>query len=106
MSGRREDDELRTVVEVVLLAAERPVAVDDLVALLSTESERGAPELREAVQRALGELGAACASRGVELREVASGFRYQVREEYARWVARFLGSGRPATRGRCSRPWP
>lgn len=31
----------------------------------------------------------------MELREVATGFRYQVRGEYARWVARFLGE-RPA----------
>ena len=95
MSGRHEDDELRTVVEVVLLAAERPVTVEDLVALLGAESGRSVPELREAVQRALGELGEACAARGVELRQVASGFRYQVREEYARWVARLLGE-RPA----------
>ena len=94
MSGHFED-EVRAIVEAVLLAAEGPVAIDDMVTLLSAESDLGGPELREVVQRAVGQLGAGCVGRGVELREVASGFRYQVREEYARWVARFLGE-RPA----------
>lgn len=94
MSGRFED-EFRPIAEVVLLAAEGPVAVDDLVALAATESEMSMQELRDAVRRVIGELAAECAGRGLELREVATGFRYQVRGEYARWVARFLGE-RPA----------
>ena len=94
MSGRFED-EFRAVAEVVLLAAEGPVAIDELAALAGTESEMSAQELRDAVRRVIEELAADCEGRGVELREVATGFRYQVREEYARWVARFLGE-RPA----------
>ena len=94
MSGRFED-QFRPVAEVVLLAAEGPVAIDELVALAGTESEMSVQELRDAVRRVIGELAADCEGRGVELREVATGFRYQVREEYARWVARFLGE-RPA----------
>lgn len=94
MNGRFED-QFRPIAEVVLLAAEGPVAIDDLVALAGTESEMSVQELRDAVRRVVGELAADCEGRGVELREVASGFRYQVREEYARWVARFLGE-RPA----------
>ena len=94
MSGRFED-QFRPVAEVVLLAAEGPVAIDELVALAGAESEMSVQELRDAVRRVIGELAADCEGRGVELREVATGFRYQVREEYARWVARFLGE-RPA----------
>ena len=94
MSGRFED-QFRPVAEVVLLAAEGPVAIDELVALAGTESEMSVQELRDAVRRVIGELAADCEGRGIELREVATGFRYQVREEYARWVARFLGE-RPA----------
>ena len=90
MSGRFED-QFRPIAEVVLLAAEGPVSVDDLVALAGTESEMSVPELRDSVRRVLVELAAGCEGRGIELREVASGFRYQVREEHARWVARFLG---------------
>ena len=93
--SERFEDQLRPVVEVVLLAAEGPVSLDELVALAGTESDMSVQELRDAVRRVIGELAAECEGRGLALREVASGFRYQVREEYARWVARFLGE-RPA----------
>lgn len=93
--SERLEDRFRSIVEVVLLAAEGPVALDDLTALFAAESELGGQALRDEVRRVLGELAAGCAERGVELREVAGGFRYQVRDEYARWVARFLGE-RPA----------
>ena len=94
MSGRFED-QFRPIAEVVLLAAEGPVSVDDLVALAATESDMSVQELRDAVRRVIAELDAECEGRGLELREVATGFRYQVREEHARWVARFIGE-RPA----------
>ena len=90
MSGQFED-EFRPIAEVVLLAAEGPVSVDDLVALASAESDISVQELRDAVRRIVAELAAECEGRGLELREVATGFRYQVRAEHARWVARFLG---------------
>lgn len=93
--SERFEDQFRPVAEVVLLAAEGPVAIEELVALAGTESGMSAQELGDAVRRVVGELAADCEGRGIELREVATGFRYQVREEYARWVARFLGE-RPA----------
>ena len=89
--SERFEDRFRPIAEVVLLAAEGPVAIDELVALAGTESDMSAQELRDAVRRVIAELAAACEGRGVELREVATGYRYQVREEHARWVARFLG---------------
>ena len=93
--SERFEDQFRPIAEVVLLAAEGPVEIEELVALAGAESDLGAQELRDAVRRVIGELAADCEGRGVELREVASGFRYQVRDEYARWVARFIGE-RPA----------
>ena len=94
MSGQFED-EFRPIAEVVLLAAEGPVSVDDLVALASAESDMSVQELRDSVRRVIADLAADCEGRGLELREVANGFRYQVRGEHARWVARFFGE-RPA----------
>ena len=93
--SERFEDRFRPIAQVILLAAEGPVAVDELVALAAAESDMSVQELRDAVRRVIAELTAECEGRGIELREVASGFRYQVREEYARWVARFLGE-RPA----------
>ena len=93
--SERFEDRFRPIAEVLLLAAEGPVAIDELVALAGAESGMSVQELQDAIRRVIQELAAQCEGRGIELREVSSGFRYQVRDEYARWVARFLGE-RPA----------
>lgn len=76
--------ELKTIIEALLLAAGEPLALDRLLAAFP-EVER--PE-RDAVRTALAELAADYAGRGVELVEVASGFRLQVPQVFAPWVAR------------------
>ena len=81
----------RNVVEAALLAAGRPVAVAELCDLFD-EFERPTPE---AVRAALAALAAEYAGRGIELREVASGFRVEVRGSVATRVSR-LWQERPA----------
>lgn len=75
---------LRQIVEGALLAAGKPLQPADLVALFDADER---PSL-EAVRTALAEIGASCAGRGFELREVASGFRFQVVQSVAPWIAR------------------
>jgi segregation and condensation protein B len=76
--------ELKAILEALLLAAGEPLALDRLLAAFP-EAER--PE-RDALRAALAELAADCAGRGVELVEVASGFRLQVPRTFAPWVSR------------------
>jgi segregation and condensation protein B len=76
--------QLKRIVEAALLAAAQPLSLPQLSALF-TEMETPS---HDDLARALDELGRDCAERGVELREVASGFRYQVREDVHVWVAR------------------
>lgn len=76
---------LKRILEAALLAAGQPLSLDRLEKLF--EGEEGAPGRRE-LRAALGELVDECADRGYELKEVASGFRYQVRQELSRWVGR------------------
>lgn len=72
------------IVEGALLAAGRPLTVAQLGELFE-EHERPAPaDIREALATA----AERCADRGYELCEVASGFRYQVRQSLAPWVTR------------------
>lgn len=72
------------IVEGALLAAGKPLTVAQLGELFE-EHERPVPaDIREALAAA----GERCADRGYELCEVASGFRYQVRQSLASWVAR------------------
>ena len=85
------EQSLSHVLEAVLLAAGRPVSVEQMLELFE-ESQRPPAE---AVTAALAELAESCADRACELREVASGWRLQVRPQYAELVSR-LWQERPS----------
>ncbi len=72
------------IVEGALLAASQPLTVAQLAALFTLDEP--APE--GSIQHALAELQAQCAGRGVELVEVATGWRYQVKADVHPWVTR------------------
>lgn len=72
------------IVEAALLAANQPLTLVQLHGLFPEEQ----PAPPGSVEQALEQLREACAERGVELVEVASGFRYQVKEEVHGWVSR------------------
>jgi len=75
---------LKCILEAVLLAAGEPL---DQAALASVFEDDERPSDAE-IGQALLELGEDYAERGLQLQEVASGFRIQVREEVNPWVAR------------------
>lgn len=76
---------LKQTLEALLMASDRPLAVDELVRLVSGE---GAGIRRGDVQKGLDALAGECAGRGVELKEVASGYRYQTREAFSSSIGR------------------
>ena len=73
------------------MAAGRPLRVEDILALF--EETGDAPE-RKAVGEALSELSQDWDGRALELVEVSSGFRLQVRKDYSLWMGR-LWAERP-----------
>lgn len=75
---------INRIVEAALLAASQPLTVVQLRGLFPLDE----PAPDGSVEKALEALQADCAERGVELVEVASGWRYQVRTEVHPWVAR------------------
>jgi segregation and condensation protein B len=75
---------IQRIVEAALLAANQPLTLVQLHGLFPLDEP--APE--GSIARALEALQAECEARGVELVEVASGWRYQVRAEVHAWVAR------------------
>jgi segregation and condensation protein B len=75
---------INRIVEAALLAANQPLTVAQLSGLFPED----APAPSAAIEAALEALVAACEGRGVELIQVASGWRYQVREDVHAWVAR------------------
>jgi segregation and condensation protein B len=79
------DQQLITrIVEAALLAAHQPLTLAQLHGLFTLDE----PAPDGSVERALEELQAGCGERGVELVQVASGWRYQVRADVHAWVAR------------------
>jgi segregation and condensation protein B len=80
-----DNAKLKRIIEAALLAAGQPLSLDRLEKLF--EGEDDAPD-RRALRAALAELADECAERGYELKEVASGYRYQVRQELSRWIGR------------------
>lgn len=84
-----DQDLVTRIVEAALLAANQPLSLAQLHALLTNgELSLDEPAPEGSVERALETLRDACADRGVELVEVASGFRYQVKADVHAWVAR------------------
>ena len=75
---------INRIVEAALLAANQPLALAQLHGLFPED----APAPPGSVEAALEQLAAACEERGVELVEVASGFRYQVTGEVHGWISR------------------
>jgi segregation and condensation protein B len=85
------EQDLKHIIEATLLAAGKPVTTEQLLELFE-ERERPTPELMKA---ALSLLAVDYEPRGIELVEVASGWRVQVRPRAAEVVSR-LWQERPS----------
>ncbi len=72
------------IIEGFLLAAGKPLQVSEIAELFDAI---GRPD-QDAIRAALAAIAQSNQGRGFELREVASGFRFQVIQEVAPWVAR------------------
>lgn len=81
---------LERILEAAMQAAGKPLTLGRMRELFDEESAPTLDELRQA----LGRLADECRERSVELREVAGGWRLQVRDDYALWVGR-LSEERP-----------
>lgn len=79
-----DPQELATLLEGILLAAGKPMSLERLGELFE-EAERPEPQQ---FRDALAVLGLSCSGRAFELKEVATGYRLQVREKFAPWVGR------------------
>jgi segregation and condensation protein B len=79
-----EQELIERIVEAALLAAAQPLTVVQLYALFPEDQ----PAPADSIEKALAALREKCEGRGVELVEVASGFRYQIRQEVHGWVTR------------------
>ncbi|MGF6555049.1 segregation and condensation protein B [Pseudomonas sp. S30_BP2TU TE3576] len=79
-----EPRDLAPLLEAFLLASGKPQSLESLFELFE-EGERPEPPV---FKKALAILAKSCDGRAFELKEVASGYRLQIREKYSPWVGR------------------
>ena len=86
------DEQLKFIIEAAIMAAGEPLSIDKMLALFVEEKE---PPTRDAVKEVIKLIEAECETRGVELKKVSSGYRFQAKKDFAPWVSR-LWEEKPA----------
>ena len=84
------DSELKNIIEAALLVAGEPLTIDKMLSLFPEDSR----PTREEVHAVVDVLREECEPRGIELKQIDRGYRFQTREKYAPWIAR-LSEERP-----------
>ena len=78
------DNKVKMVVEGLLLASGRPLAIGDIANVFDEKERPDTKELKAIMQT----IAEECDDRGFELKEVASGYRFQVKQELSDWVGK------------------
>ena len=77
-------EQLKPIIEAALLASSQPMTIHQLGDLFNEADDVS----QEQIAKVLEALAEDCEGRGVELKQVASGFRDQVRQEVHPWISR------------------
>jgi segregation and condensation protein B len=72
---------LKAILEAALLASAKPLTLEALIKVVGSDTEQ--PPAKSEIKAALETLEEDCADRGIELQQVASGYRFQVKAEFA-----------------------
>ncbi|MBL7003173.1 MAG: SMC-Scp complex subunit ScpB [Gammaproteobacteria bacterium] len=80
-------EKLTPIIEACLASAEQPLTINHLFDLFVGDLEHPSKdEIRQSIQL----ITESCEQRGFEVKQVASGFRLQVKQQYEPWVTRLL----------------
>lgn len=82
-----EENQIKQIIEAALLASDGPLTVANLTKLFAP-GELNEDTASKDVRAAIKSLEEDCESRGVELKRVASGYRFQVKQDLSQWVSR------------------
>ena len=78
------DNKVKMIIEGLLLAAGRPLTLESIAAVFNDDERPENDELLAVLAR----IDDECGDRGFELTKVASGYRFQVKQELAEWVGK------------------
>jgi len=85
------EQELKNILQAVIMASSTPMDIDKLIVVFPEHAQPERDEIRNALQL----IEEDCKDRSFELKQVSSGYRFQVRKEYSDYVSR-LWEERPA----------
>ena len=77
-------EKIKNIIEAVLMVSTQPIGITKLLNIF--EAEQSLQPERNDIKDALKAIQDDYQERGIELAEVASGFRFQAKDEYAGWV--------------------
>ncbi len=77
-----QNDKLQQILEAILISADKPLSVEKLLGFFEPEDLVN----RNDVKASLSQLQTTYEFNGFELTETSSGFRFQTKEEYKKWV--------------------
>ena len=76
------DSELQNIVEAALYASREPLGIRKIMALFPDDAQPSKVDIQNVILR----LEEQCVHRGVELRRIGKGWRYQTKEKYSTWL--------------------
>ena len=85
------DSELANIIEAALYAADEPLGIRKLVSLFPEDAQPSKVD----IQNVIFLLQERCENRGVELRRIGKGWRYQTKEKYSPWLRKLSGQKTP-----------
>jgi len=85
-------EKLKNIIEAALMTSDKPQTINQILALFAEDTEQ--PE-KEVVRAVLNQLQEDYANRGIELKEIASGYRFQARADYSLWINRLFDERPP-----------
>lgn len=86
--------DIQHIVEAIIFSSNAPMTVQQIAALLVDEDTQTKVSNDE-VRKAIIEIQSAYEGRGIELKEVASGFRFQVPQGFEPWVSKLFDERPP-----------
>lgn len=85
------DSELQNIIEAALYASENPLGVKQIMALFPDDAQPSKVDIQNVIL-SLQEL---CEHRGIELRRIGKGWRFQSKEKYSPWLRKLSGNKPP-----------
>lgn len=85
------DSELQNIIEAALYASDEPLGVRKIMSLFPDDAQPSKVD----IQNVILSLEEQCKHRGVELRRIGKGWRFQSKEKYASWLRKLSGNKTP-----------